>query len=202
MERFRLHVERVLTIDLDQVEEELDVIVFHERMEIKVAPPVLVNVAEVARSGRIIARGDLEGVVVPFHIAMLAAIDVIDFTAIGVIKKSRETPAEVVVEIALLHVFVEERISGLHRCRRDQTFEEIGGALNHRVHRSEVNFTHGFAVTFFIGEGTIDFANGIAFARSEFLLKTCEGAGEFVLGLLIGFKERGVILILKGFCAQ
>ena len=68
MEALWLNIERVLTIDLNQIEKEFDVVIANERMEKEVAPAILIDVAEVARARGIETAGDLEGVIIALHV--------------------------------------------------------------------------------------------------------------------------------------
>ena len=49
----------------------------YKGVEIKVAAAILIHIAAIARTTRIITSWHLEGVIVPFHVAMLPAVDII-----------------------------------------------------------------------------------------------------------------------------
>lgn len=92
LEAGALHTERVVAVRLNQAIEHFDIEAAHLGMEKDVVTPVLVHIAEIPVPLRIIFRSQREEVIIPFHIAMLAGVEMDDEALFPIVKDKRIPP--------------------------------------------------------------------------------------------------------------
>jgi hypothetical protein len=120
--------QRVVAVGLDEVHVRDDVEVLDARFEPDVLPPVLQDVTEVAVALGVELRGDVEVVVVPFEVAVLAGVDVLDDVVVFA-EQDRPAATEDVVEERLASVLVERLVGGLDGDVVGQVASEVGCPL-------------------------------------------------------------------------
>lgn len=92
LEAGALYTERIVAVCLNEAIEHFDIEAAHLGMEKDVVAAVLVHIAEVPVPLRIIFGGQREEVIIPFHIAMLAGVEMDDEALFSIVKDKRIPP--------------------------------------------------------------------------------------------------------------